>query len=320
MKLFFFFSAFIILFVSCEKAEIPVNKPNVYGVITQVEMGGDYGNQLFYNIENNEVVRVNHRETWDLGFENGIDGKHIILNSAKLMSVAKTTAENLEDVTSSDGLTFRFDAPSGNIDSTAIHEWWNENVVYIIDRGFSTTGSQLGKIKIRFFQVNETEFEFQWSNLSGGAIITSSVPKNSATNFTAFSFANGGELRDIEPSTGNWQLCFTAYTHVYHDGTPYLVTGVISNRKNVEIAESNLSFQEIDYTSAVSAIYEQRINVIGFDWKQYDFDLSMFTVNSNRVFLLKDQNSKYYKLRFIDFYTETGVKGAPKFEVQELIP
>jgi len=31
-------------------------------------------------------------------------------------------------------------------------------------------------------------------------------------------------------------------------------------------------------------------------------------------------NGRYYKLRFVDYYDENGVKGAPKFELQELIP
>lgn len=309
-----------LLLLACEKAEIPVQKPVGAAATIQVEMGADYGNQLFFSIETKEVVRINHRETWDLGFENGESGKHVILNSSKMMSCATTTVNDLIQINSATGWEFVHDQPGGNLDSTAFGSWWNVDVVYILDRGVTVSGTSIGKIKLKITNVNASGYTLEWAPLSSSDIQTSFIPKSGNSNFIAFSFDNNGEIRDIEPPTTDWQLCFTSYTHVYDDGTPYLVTGVLSNRKEVQVAKTSLSFDAITYNDVTTANFEERINVIGYDWKTYDFDLSSYTVDPLKVYLIKTQNDRVFKLRFVDFYTETGVKGAPKFEAVELIP
>lgn len=308
------------LFLACEKAEIPVQKPIGEAATIQVEMGADYGNQLFFSIETKEVVRINHRETWDLGFENGETGRHIIVNGSKMMSCAATTINDLTQINSASGWEFAYDQPGGNLDSTAFGSWWNDDVVYILDRGVTVNGSSIGKIKLKITNVNTSGYLLEWAPLTSSEIQSSFISKTGSSNFIAFSFDNNGEIRDIEPPTANWQLCFTSYTHVYEDGTPYLVTGVLSNRKGVRVAKTSLAFDAITYSDVATANFEERINVIGYDWKTYDFDLSSYTVDPLKVYLIKTQNDRIFKLRFVDFYTETGVKGAPKFEAVELIP
>lgn len=305
---------------ACDKGEIPVQKPLSSAATIQVEMGADYGNQLFFSVENQEVVRINHRENWDIGFENGENGNHIILNSSKMMSCAKTTTGDLTQINSSAGLTFGFDEPNGDLQASAIGNWWDDSVVYVLDRGVTVTGVAIGKIKFKILEVTETAYTIQWAGLSSADVQTTSIPKNGTTNFTAFSFDGDGAIRDIEPPSIDWQLCFTTYTHLYDDGTPYLVTGVLSNRNGVQVAATSQTFESIEYTDAIATSFENYINVIGFDWKEYNFDLSTYIVDPMKVYLVKTQNERIFKLRFIDFYTESGVKGAPKFEITELIP
>lgn len=320
MKRISWIIAGIIALCACEKGEIPIKKPVASAGTVQVEMGADYGNQLFFSIENQGVIRINHRENWDLGFENGESGKHIILNSSKMMSCAATTVTELEQITSSSGLVFAYDLPNGDLDSTAIGSWWNNSNVYVLDRGLTVSGDPIGKIKFKIIEANESGYSIEWANLSSSDVQTAFIPKNGTTNFTAFSFDGNGEIRDIEPPSTDWQLCFTAYRHIYDDGTPYLVTGVLSNRNGVQVAAASETFESLEYADAVVANFENRINVIGFDWKAYDFDLGSYTVDPLKVYLIKTQSERIFKLRFIDFYTETGVKGAPKFEITELIP
>ena len=38
----------------------------------------------------------------------------------------------------------------------------------------------------------------------------------------------------------------------------------------------------------------------------------------NINFVIRDFEGKYYKMRFIDFYNSQGLKGYPKFELEEL--
>lgn len=311
-----------IAFVSCEKDEIPRAKPTAGSAdVVSVTMGGDYANQLFYNLEDKKVVSKNNREIWDLGFESSADGFHVVLNGAKLMAAAKTSATNLADVTSDADAAWAWDMPSGNFDSTAIGDWRTDHAVYIIDRGTSTLGTPLGKMKLKILSVDATKYEVEWAGLEQTTSQQATVTKNASGTFTYFSFNNGQTLT-IEPAKETWDICFTSYTHVFEeDHTPYLVTGVISNRYGVKVKPiSNKTFANINYTDYLSSVFDTKINNIGYNWKVYDFDVGVYTVDMSQNFIIETADGRAYKLHFLDFYDDFGVKGTPTMELQELVP
>ena len=55
-------------------------------------------------------------------------------------------------------------------------------------------------------------------------------------------------------------------------------------------------------------------------WKEFNFETNLYSVKDNINFVIRDFEGKYYKMRFIDFYNSQGLKGYPKFELEELIP
>lgn len=304
---------------SCEKEEIPVLKPQGISANTQVEMGADYANQLFFNIENHQIVLANNRESWDLAFECGNEGKHLLINSAKFSSCAKTNETDLLNVTASEGLVFNYDHQSGFLDSTAVGNWWEDNSVYVLNKGVDLNGNQLGFIKFKMVTVDQNQYEIHWSELNSNNILSTLIPKSSTTNFVYFSFVQNQTLQ-IEPDKNSWQLCFTTYTHIFPDHTPYLVCGVLSNRNNVQVSKSTIPFSDFTYSQVSALQFDTKIDNIGYTWKEYDFDQGLYVVNSNLTYIIKNQNNQYFKLRFTDFYTISGVKGAPQFEIEELIP
>lgn len=70
--------------------------------------------------------------------------------------------------------------------------------------------------------------------------------------------------------------------------------------------------------TAESIIFNANINNIGYSWKSYQFDVNKYVVDFEKIFIIKDQEGFYYKLRFIDFYDQGGNKGTPTFEFQRL--
>jgi len=58
--------------------------------------------------------------------------------------------------------------------------------------------------------------------------------------------------------------------------------------------------------------------VIGYEWKYYNFDAALYTIEPGLAYVIRDRDGFYYKLRFIDFYSEGGEKGYPKFEYVRL--
>jgi len=305
---------------SCFKKEIPVEKPVSGATAAQVELGGNYANQIYYDLETNSVLRQNNREVWDLAFEAGDSGFHILLNESRIMAAALSNETDITSLTSDAGLTYTWDFHTGNLDSTAIGDWESLGKVYAIDLGTGLSGANLGKKKLKVVSVNTTEYQIQFADLNSSTIQTFTIPKSTTAGFTYFSMTGSGSLKDIEPNKETWDLVFTAYCHVFDIHTPYSVVGVLSNRYGVKVQEVSVPFDEMKYSNIVESAFEDRVNVIGYDWKTYNFDNGTYVVSSNRTFIVKTILGCYYKLRFVDYYDQNGVKGAPKFELQELIP
>lgn len=312
--------ALIPILGACFKKEIPVEKPVTGATTSQVELGGNYANQIYYDLETNSILRQNNREVWDLAFEAGDNGFHILLNESRVMAAALSNETDITALTSDTGLNYTWDFHTGNLDSTAMGDWQSLGKVYAIDLGTDLSGANLGKKKLKVVSVNNTEYQIQFADLNSSSIQTFTIPKSSTAGFTYFSMTGGGALKDIEPDKETWDLVFTAYCHVFDIHTPYSVVGVLSNRYGVKVQEVSVPFDEMKYPDIVESAFEDRINVIGYDWKTYNFDNGTYVVSSNRTFVVKTVLGRYYKLRFVDYYDQNGVKGAPKFELQELIP
>ncbi|TSJ42492.1 HmuY family protein [Fluviicola chungangensis] len=312
--------ALIPLLSGCFKKEIPVDKP-VYGATSsQVELGGNYANQIYYDLETSSIIRQNNREVWDLAFEAGENGFHILLNESRIMAAALSNETDITALTSDAGLTYHWDFHTGNLDSTAIGDWQSLGKVYAIDLGTALTGGSLGKKKLKVVSVTSAEYQIQFADLNSSVIQTFTIPKSTIAGFTYFSMTGSGSLVDIEPNKETWDLIFTAYCHVFDSHTPYSVVGVLSNRYGVKVQEVTIPFADLKHSDIAESAFEDRINVIGYDWKTYDFDNGIYVVNSNRTFIVKTVSGRYYKMRFVDYYDANGIKGAPKFELQELIP
>ena len=70
-----------LLFASCEKEETPVPLPKKgeaeHG---SVEMGEDYTDQVFFDLETGRVVHMSEINSWHLAFDASIEGYHMFLN------------------------------------------------------------------------------------------------------------------------------------------------------------------------------------------------------------------------------------------------
>ena len=305
---------------SCEKAELPKPLSGAPSANTvSLTMGSDYANQLFFDLSSASIVSQNNREIWDLAFASGENNRMIALNSSKFMALSKTNETDLANVSAGTVVTWIYDNQKGMADSMAFSNW-ELNKVYIIDRGTTTLGTQIGKVKIRVTNFSATSYTIEWAPLAATTFSNNTIQKNSDYNFAFFSFEGQGQVVSVEPEKDKWDLEFTSYTYIYPDGVPYLVTGVLSNRNLVKVEETPLTYDAIDYTSAHATDFSDDLDIIGYDWKIYDFDLSTYLVQFDKNYIIKAVDGRYYKLRFLDFYDVSGSKGTPSFELQELVP
>jgi hypothetical protein len=311
-----FFLLLALLFCACEKEEIAI-APHMPGdeLSNEIEMTEDYRNQLFFDFETNSVVSSNLKTEWDLGFES--DGERIVLNTSKGMAIHHSTA-NFEDVSSTSGLDWSWDAHSGNLDSTAVGDWQSLDLLYVVDKGYSYTGSHQGYYKMKVLSSNENSYQIEYGELSSTNPMNITLPKNQLTSFSYFSFGNG--LLEVAPAKEDYDLLFTQYTHLFTNPiTPYLVTGVLLNPYNTQaLLIEDKEFGEIAYEDIEGLAFSDEINKIGYNWKGYDLEAGSFTTYPEMVFVVKTWDEKHFKIHFTSFYNEAGLKGFPNIEFQEL--
>ncbi|MCS6823207.1 MAG: hypothetical protein NZ529_02840 [Cytophagaceae bacterium] len=312
--------AFLLL-TSCMKEELPVPRHEPGNVKTAtVNMESNYKWQIFYSLKKNTIVSQNLKTAWDIAFETSPQGYRIILNTSKAMFAAMTSHTELNTINDTAGFSSnkRWDAPSGNLDSTAIGNWKTHNHVYIIDRGINEMGIHLGFVKLKVESVNAEKYVIRFAFLNQPTEHIKEIFKDSSCNFSYFSFDESGKQLIIEPHKNDWDILFTQYIHVFYNPTiPYLVTGCLTNRARISTArdESN-PFEKITYQNISQYSFSSDINVIGYNWKTYTS--GTYITDQKKNYIIKTSEGIFYKLRFIDFLNSAGIKGNPMWEYQEL--
>ena len=318
ISFYIFLIVYFFSFSSCLQDELPIQNPNK-PISTQIHLGVDYDYQIFFNLQNNQIVSQNLKTEWDLGFEASFNGWRIILNSSNFMKVAELTGILFEDLNSEVGLTWKYDNSIGISEETAIGDYRNKNNFYVVDLGVDKDGSSFGYKKIEIDTVTNYFFRIRSANLDNTNDTLIEINKDNDFNFVYLSLLTNSIL-EIEPIKDAWDLLFTRYTTKLisgNDTIPYGVTGVLINYlADTEVALDTISnFSNIDYDMIGNYYFSNHQDAIGYDWKAYD---GQYTVNPEKNYIIKNIQDNYFKLRFIDFYDENGLKGSPKFEVQKL--
>jgi hypothetical protein len=319
MRFLIFIIPAFFLFSSCDPGEIPV-EPFDRGdvIVSQVNMDPVYKYQVWFNLDQDSIVKSTSKSLWDIAFDCGLTN-HIYLNSALGAKAANTQNTDFQSVQSADGLFFKPDHSAGYIDSLALLNCLDNHFVYVIDRGYDDNGNMLGMIKIQFTDFTDNTLTFRFAKLDGSDENVGELTKNSDFNQVAYSFTNKQFLL-AEPQKNSFDLLFSQYTYIFYDPfTYYLVAGVIINPFNTSVAVDSLhSFENIALADTSGLVFSNRPDIIGYDWKKYDFGTATYTVSSKKVFIIRNQYGFYYKLHFVDFYNDAGEKGNPKFEYRKL--
>lgn len=325
-----------LLFTSCFKEDvlIPGHEPGEVSTMI-IPMTMYYTNQVYFNLENGEIVSSNNRSIFDLNFSCNDTSTIIRLNSANFAKASETMYDKLEDVTDTTGLNWKFDSSDGNSNSIAILNWINinnndtaySNKVWVINRGIDALGIKLGLKKIQFNRLVEGKYYFTFSNMDNSGHVEDFVTKDDSYSYLQYSFVKEG-LEQTQPEHSDWDLLFTQYTTLLFTDEglpyPYLVTGVLQSFNNTNVSlDTNHIFNNITISDTSNFDFSNRLDKIGYEWKELIGDVNSgdiyYEIKINNNYIIKDNSSYYYKLRFINFYDPvTGEKGYPTFEYQQL--
>jgi hypothetical protein len=314
----------VLSLTSCLKEEIAIKKhekTNADSYITTLNVGSNYTNQLFYNLESKSIVLTANREAWDLAFETTKDGYRVLINNGRMGGLKLLNTTDFAAIKVYTGSDWSYDPASADLDSTFVGDWRGTQNIYLFDLGSDINGTTLGKYKFRMLAVSDSSYTMEYCKLNETTPQQVTITKESDYNFSLFSLKTGQQVTAINsPKTTNYDFVIRTYTHVYSDGMPYLVVGCMLNDKNTAAARIlTADYDGVSYADAIQLTYSSKIDAIGFDWKTYDFDESSYSIAPGRVYIIKTQKNDYYKIRFLDFYDDLGVKGAVKIEIQKLV-
>jgi hypothetical protein len=314
---------------SCFEEESPV-PPHEQGNMEegQAALGPTYGSQVYFDLSEADVVASNTVSDWDLSFSGKAGDRTIRLNSSRFMLAGTSMDTTFSADLDPEVLDMRFDTSDGNPDSTAIGTWYEPvgdsirslRYVYLIDLGIDDLGEALGYKKVSF-ELAGDHILLRAANPDNSMETTIPVMLDPQMDRTYFSFETG--IRNNVPESGAWSLLFTRYTTmlVTDEGEdyPYLVVGALLNPNGLLAAvDTSHDFMDIGIEDIAGLEFTNRSDIIGYEWKEYDFDAGIYTIVQGVSYVIRDRDGFYYKLRFVDFYSDEGIKGYPTFEYVRL--
>ena len=300
-------------FSSCLK-ERPIPKKDTGDVQTiQLNMGETYENQIFYDLESLTIIDIKNKDAWDLAFSCSDTSNHVILNTAKIMGAVHFPNGNIMDNPSPSAQTWKYEDPTGAFHKGPLFNWVHLSGVYFVNAGMNHLGTQQGFFMVEL-SIENDQLKVRWRKRNETQIFEKTISKSSNYNFCALSFSSGN-LIECEPPKDNWDVVFTVYTHLFDDHDAYAVNGVLLNYYQVEAEQFLGHFNDITFDLAESTSLIRERNIIGYDWKDFSLEQNLFSIVTNKNYIIQTRNGFLHKLRFTNFYNEQGIKGFPTFEV-----
>ncbi len=322
--------AFPLLLVSCFEKDEAVNPYS--GEVVTIENNITLY-QSYFDFESGEVKAVHSIHEWQLGFESGDEGWHILVNSGDGWFIWNTRQGNIEiPDPGSEPANWNYDIQSSYPDSTAIGDWtfFQDNIrmytndVYIL--GNLSANSYTQRKRIQFFHVDNVSYQFCFIDEETEQHDTVTIFKNDSAAFTYYNLIQHEQL-NLEPGSTGYDIVFCPYydlATLFGATIPYLVRGIFLNTQGVlAVLDSVNTYQEIDYELLGEYEFSHQRDMIGYKWKDVSVNVSEgradYSINRKYNYIIRTTEGNYYKLRFLSF-SLNGEPGYPQFEYNILRP
>jgi hypothetical protein len=326
MKKLFYISVMATAIITLS-AQLLLAQNRVDLIKDSVAMGVSYANEIYYSMAGGEVASV-PRGQWDIAFRTPKMSSSIMINEGK--GVMLYTYPN-SDTTG-----------WANVDTTGINGWtpmynsfddwengaFSRNAKGHPDYGWAIYNSvthdlvsdSLFVIKLRDGSFRKLwivrkyssldKYNFRFANLDGSLESDITVDCNPYTgkNFLGYSIQTS-EIVDFEPAANSWDILFTKYESIQPDGTPYPVTGVITNDGLRTIKYKPVSPDFGNWDLSLASLSR---SAIGWDWKTFNGSTFSYEVEDSLVYFVEDQAGNMNKLAFTKF--EGSATGKIVFE------
>lgn len=309
--------AFVALLATTIAGILPATAQKAGAITDTVLMGSSYTNEVYYSMSAGKKGAVS-RKLWDIAFRASRQSASILTNDgagvelyaypkgdtsawATVDTVGLYKWKNLVNSTT-DWETGAFcQNQKGHPDyGWGRYNAFSHNVVgdslFII----RLRDGSLRKIWIKEKYSSNNIFEIRFANLNGTDDNTVMLDCNPyiAKNFVGYSISTK-QLVDFEPvPSTDWDLLFTKYIYTYPDGTPYPVTGVLSNYgvKVNKFEHVSPALRTFDFKT----MFTTR-SPIGWEWKSFSNATFTYKVQDSLVFFVQEKGGSVFKLVFKEF-------------------
>jgi hypothetical protein len=272
----------------------------------------------------NGNIKDGARSSWDIAFRTSLRSSSILINDGAgvvLWSYRKadTTGWSTLDTSGLSGWTPMFNDPndwengafSRHAGSFPDYGWGKYNEVTHDLTGdsifiISLRDGTFRKIWIVRKKSVQDIYIFKYANLDGSNEQQISLNLNPFIDrdFYGFSLETNSGV-DYQPLKASWDILFTKYMSVQPDGTPYIVTGVLSNDGVKSKAFHHIS---PDYNEWWVNSWDSLRSSIGYDWKTFDMNTFTYQVEDSLVYFVRSLHGDVYKLIFTKFEgSSTGI-------------
>lgn len=287
--------------------------------------------QSYFDLESGRVVKSHRNNAWQLGFECGREGWHIITNSGSnwfIFNTGQMQADALPDMP--DKLFNLYDKHHAWPDSTAVGDWviqtegGNEYTYDIYLLGNYVNGIFIKLKQIRFLEVSDAFFRFSYKDPETEISDTVTIIKDSNVNFVYYSFDLHQQV-NLEPDKTSYDLIFGSYYDLatqFGQTIPYHVGGVLLNVYETAVAfDSTNAFANMDAVTASFLEFTQQRDVPGYRWKDPKIDITgggsaTYEVKTHYCYMIRTAQHNYFRMRFLSYSFE-GRSGLPRFEYRK---
>lgn len=320
-------------FSSCKKDDSPTNpKLNKSETIT---LGAAYVNDVYYSLSNGLISTV-PRANWDIAFSVSTRSSSIIINEGAGVVLKMftntwswdgpidttgystwTTLHN-SNLTWEDGAFNQLAAGGYNHTNSALNYGWGDydmashNINGVTKYIIKLRDGSFKKLFIEQKNSVNQKYVFRFANMDGSSPVL--VPELLATgtkaNYVYYSLTDNSVVTNREPDASTWDLLFTKWID---NNINYSVTGVLQNIGVSAIALTVDNPANVTYTDSQ---FVTNINTIGSNWKTNDPITHLYTIPTNKTYIVKNVAGKVYQITFTGF--EGSSTGVLSFNIKEL--
>jgi hypothetical protein len=316
--------AFLLILTSCfEKDKRVMPYPGeVFTINDNIEKY-----QSYFDFETGNLVLSQPSDAWQLGFECGPNGWHILVNSGAQWLIYNTYQTDFDtSMTLPSNAIWAYDKQSNYPDSTAVGKWvsFNGNLkeysknAYILGK---YSGSGYAELKqIVFFNLTDSSYQFYYHKKNVDFSDTVTILKNDTANYVYYSFGDKQQV-NLEPNKSSYDIVFGPYYDLATEfgvTIPYLVRGVLLNvHQTSALLDSVDTYDQIEFASLGNLNFLAQRDVIGYRWKDVNVDVAggsaVYTVKSNYTYVVHTAQDNYFKIHFLGYMLK-GNSGYPQFE------